>query len=440
MEIAIKNVLDDKLRKDFQLNIPSQLISQKINDYINKIQPEFELEGFNKGQVPFDKIKQQYGKTIMAEQSDLIVSQVVNKIVNDNNYKIASYPKIEFKTFEEGKDINLVASFELFPAIPEIDLNKITLNKYILELSEEELDEMFYNSIKSKFDWVAQDQDYISNFGDIVEINYNGKINNKEFEGSSDKNYRLELGSKTFIDNFEDQLVGKITGEKINVKVTYPNDYFRPELANQVAIFEVEILSILKANKAVINDEFVAKNTDFDNIEEFKDNLYSQTISTYDLTCRAIFKKELFDYLDYSYNIDLPIGLVNEQTNFLKNITKQSDQQSTKSIEQRLNDLKLSQRMVRCGLILADIANKNGIEVTEDDVTNEIDNIVNMYPDQKDQILEMYSKNQDSIRQLQGAILEEKTVNFILDKVNIVDIPVSTKQVDRLWFDISNNK
>jgi trigger factor len=143
MEIAIKNILDDRLRKDFQMNIPSQLISQKINDYINKIQPEFELEGFNKGQVPFDKIKQQYGKTIMAEQSDLIVSQVVNKIVNDNNYKIASYPKIEFKTFEEGKDINLVASFELFPAIPEIDLNKITLNKYILELSEEELDEMF---------------------------------------------------------------------------------------------------------------------------------------------------------------------------------------------------------------------------------------------------------------------------------------------------------
>ncbi|MFZ9470506.1 MAG: hypothetical protein ACO26G_05615, partial [Rickettsiales bacterium] len=109
------------------------------------------------------------------------------------------------------------------------------------------------------------------------------------------------------------------------------------------------------------------------------------------------------------------------------------------SVEGRLKNLKLSQRMVRCGLILAEIANLNNISVSKEDVDNEIENIVNLYPEQKDEVLKMYNTNKQAVQQLQGAILEEKTVNFILSNINTVTIPVTTKQVDRLWFDITNN-
>ncbi|MFM6973160.1 MAG: hypothetical protein ACKOXJ_06100, partial [Alphaproteobacteria bacterium] len=156
--------------------------------------------------------------------------------------------------------------------------------------------------------------------------------------------------------------------------------------------------------------------------------------------CRAIFKKELFDYLDSAYNIELPVGLVNEQTSFLKNIPGQQNMVTNDdSVEGRLKNLKLSQRMVRCGLILAEIANLNNISVTQEDVDNEIENLVNIYPEQKEEVLKMYNNNNQAVQQLQGAILEEKTVNFILSNINTVTIPVTTKQVDRLWFDITNN-
>ncbi|MBM3590700.1 MAG: hypothetical protein FJX30_04955, partial [Alphaproteobacteria bacterium] len=108
------------------------------------------------------------------------------------------------------------------------------------------------------------------------------------------------------------------------------------------------------------------------------------------------------------------------------------------SVDDRLKNLKLSQRMVRCGLILADIANKNNITVSEEEIENEIENLTQMHPDQADQILQTYNDSKSS-QQLQGAILEEKTVNFILDQINVIDIAVTPKQVDRLWFDISNN-
>ncbi|MFZ9470782.1 MAG: trigger factor, partial [Rickettsiales bacterium] len=320
MEIAIKNILNDKYRKDFQLNIPAQLLNQKINEYLAKIQPEFSMNGYEKGQVPLQTIKEKYGKTIMAEQSDLLISEAISQIVNDNKYKVASYPKIAFKSFEEGKDVNIIASFELFPAIPQIELSKISMNKYQVEVSEEELDEMADKFIKSKLNWQKQDSIYLSNFGDIVVINYHGNINGNSFEGGDGENYRLELGSQTFIDNFEEQLVGKISGQKVQVHVTFPSDYFRPQLSNQKAVFDVEILEILKADHPVLDSAFIKEVTGYEDIEDLKDALYDQAIFSYDATCRAIFKKELFDYLDSAYNIELPVGLVNEQTNFLKNI------------------------------------------------------------------------------------------------------------------------
>ena len=420
MEIAIKNVLDDKLRKDFQLNIPSQLINQKINEHITKIQPEFSMEGFVKGQVPTETIREKYGKSIMAEQSDILISDVINKIVNDNKYKIASYPKIEFKTFEEGKDLSLVASFEIFPSMPEVELSKISLNKYQVEFSEEELEELAIKTLKAKLNFVKQDSIYLANYGDIVVINYNGTISGQSFEGGNGSSFELELGSKTFVDNFEEQLIGKMTNEKVSVNVTFPADYFRPNLAGKNANFAVEIVSILKPENQQLDNDFIQNATGYKDIEELKDAVFDQMNVNYSATCRAIFKKELFDYLDSFYKIELPVGLVNEQSKFLKEMTgANANKEEVVSTESKLKSLKLSQRMVRCGLILADIASKNGIQVSNEDVDQEIKNIIGQYPEQEAQILEMYNKNPQAIQQIQGAILEEKTIDFILQKINI---------------------
>ena len=182
---------------------------------------------------------------------------------------------------------------------------------------------------------------------------------------------------KTFVDNFEEQLVGKISGEKVNVKVNFPADYFRPALASKSAVFAVEIVSIFKLENKKLDNEFIKTATGFEDIEDLKDDIFDQMNINYSTTCRAIFKKELFDYLDSFYKIELPVGLVNEQTKFLKEMTgNQAQEASTLSTEAKLKSLKLSQRMVRCGLILADIAAKNGIQVLSEDVDQEIKNII----------------------------------------------------------------
>jgi len=437
MEIAITNVLNDKLRKDFQLNIPSQIVSNKIQEHINKILPEFTLEGYNKGQVPIDVIKEKFGKTFMAEQTDILISETLAKIIDDNKYKLVTTPKIDFKTFEEGKNVELTATFEIFPDMPEVELKNIKLPIYKAEITDTEIDEAVQRTLRSAMNWVNQGADYQAQIGDITIINYTGTIDGKTFEGADGKDFRLELGTKTFIDNFEEQLVGKTIGQKTQISVSFPDDYFRPALSNKKAIFVVEITGILKAENVNFDNDFIAKTTGFEDIEDLQEAIFNRMNFDYSNTCRAIFKKDLFDYLDANYKIDMPAGLVNEQTNFLKNMNNQNN--ALKKASDPEKELKLSQRMVRCGLILADIASKNGVQVTQEEVDNEIKNMVDFYPDQKDEILKNYKNNQQAFQQLVGAILEEKAVNFILNQIQIEEVIVSTKQIDRMWFDISNN-
>ena len=282
---------------------------------------------------------------------------------------------------------------------------------------------MAIKTLKSKLNKVVQDDIYLANYGDIVVINYSGTINGQAFEGSNGENFELELGSKTFVDNFEEQLVGRMTGEEIDVKVNFPADYFRPALAGKSAVFAVEILSISKLENQALDNEFIKKTTGLEDIEEMKDDIFDQMNVNYSTTCRAIFKKELFDYLDSFYKIELPVGLVNEQSKFLKEMTgTTANKEEVVSTESRLKSLKLSQRMVRCGLILADIASKNGIQVSNEDVDQEIKNIIGQYPEQEAQILEMYNKNPQAIQQIQGAIGKKK--------ITYDELPFSASQKD----------
>ena len=175
MEVKIKNIVDKKLKKDYQIIVPFSSIELKINDSVAKIKKNINLKGFRKGHVPNDVIKQKYGTSIMADESDKIISDQINKIVKDNNFKLALQPKIDVKTFEDGKDVELTASFEIFPEIPEIDLNKIKIVKKEFEVTEKEIEEAI-NNITKYFRKLNKQEDpnHKTKLGDFVNIDYIG--------------------------------------------------------------------------------------------------------------------------------------------------------------------------------------------------------------------------------------------------------------------------
>ncbi len=447
MEVQIKNIYDKKLKKDYQIIVPNQMIEERINAYVAKIRGNFSLKGFRKGKVPIEVIKEKYGNSIMADESDKIINEAIKKIVNDNNFKLALTPKIDIKIFELGKDVELAVVMEIYPQVPEIELNKIKITKRDAEITVADLDEAMKKMLKFYRKWNKQDASYKAKIGDSVNIDYVGKIDKKEFEGGAAKAYQLELGSKNFIDNFEEQLVGKKAGDETRVKVKFPKEYHKEEFAGKAAEFDVKVNEVLTAEMPEISDEFIKNNFGLESKQKLEEAVKKQIEGSYQNVARNLFKKELFDFLNKKHDFELPIGLVEEQLasvwaeveeEIKTNPNKfKNDKEKEKAKEKKRE---VAARMIRCGMILADLAQKNKVEVTSDDINQEIGKILSRFPNQEKAVLEYYQKNSHAVQQLKGSIVEEKTIDFILSQPNLERKKISLKELDKLWSKASESE
>ncbi len=440
MEVQIKNTYDKKLKKDFHVTVPYKMIETRIDNYIAKVRGNFSLKGFRKGQVPVDVIKEKYGQSIMADEADKIISETLQKIVKDNNLKLAMSPKIDIKTFENGKDVEFTAVMELYPQVPDIDLNKIKIVKREVEVTSADIDESIKKLLKFYRKWNKQDASCKAKLGDSVNIDYVGKIDKQEFEGGTAKGYQLELGSKTFIDDFEEQLVGKRAGDEVRVKVKFPKEYHKAEYAGKAAEFEVKINEVLTAEMPEISDQFIKDNFGLENKAKLEEAVKAQVEDSYESMSRNLFKKEFFDFVNKKHDFDLPAGLVEEQLKNLwaeveeelkTNPTKfKNDKEKEKAREKKRE---MAERMIRCGMILSDLAQKNKIEVTNDDINKELGKILARFPNQEKAVLEYYQKSSGAVQQLKGSILEEKTIDFIISQPFLEKKKASLKEFDKIW-------
>lgn len=440
MAAQIKNIVDKKLKKEYQITIPYSEIEQKISDYIAKIRGTFSLKGFRKGQVPVEVIKEKYGQSIMAEESDKIISETIKKIIKDNNLKLAMAPKIDVKTFVEKQDVVFTAAVELYPEVPEVELNKIKITKREAEISAADMDEAINKLLKFYRKWNSQDASYKAKKGDSVNIDYVGKIDKKEFEGGAAKGYQLDLGSKSFIDDFEEQLIGKRAGDEVKVKVKFPKEYHNAEYAGKAAEFDVKVNEVLIAEMPEINDEFIKGNFGIENKEKLHEAVKKQVEDNYENIGRNLFKKELFDFLNKKYDFELPTGLVEEQLNNIwaeveEEIKNNPNKFKNDKEKEKAKDKKreTAERMIRCGMILSELAQKNKVEVTNDDINKEFGKIITRFQGQEKAVMEYYQKNPDAVQQLKGSIIEEKTVDFIINQPAIEKKKTSLKDFDKLW-------
>lgn len=434
MEVAIKNTYDKKLKKDYHITIPHEIIDRHINSYIEKIRDTFSLKGFRKGMVPPDVIKEKYGQSIMAKEADKIISDTLKKIVDENKLKLALSPQIDIKIFENGKNIELTAVLELYPQVPEVELNKVKITKRDVEIASSDIDDALNKMLKFYRKWDKQDANYKAKLGDAVNIDYTGRIDKVEFEGGSAVGHQLELGTNSFIGDFEKQLVGKKAGDETRVKVQFPPEYHKAEYAGKLAEFNVKINGVLTGQIPEITDEFVKNTFGMESREKLTAAVNKQISDSYENMSRTLFKQELLDFLNKKYDFELPVGLVNEQLNQLwteveENKFKEEKEKKKAKEKKRA----LAQRMIRCGMILSKFAQKNKIEVTNDDIKKELGKVLARLPGQEKAIVEYYQKDQSAVQQLRNFILEEKAVDFVLNQSGLEKKKITLKEFDKIW-------
>ena len=432
----IKKISDKNLELEYEIIVPLDEFNQEINKELEKQQKTLKIDGFRKGKVPLNVIKNKYSALVLSETAENLVEKTINQIIDENKYNLISRPKIEVKVLEMGKDFEFKATLNLFPEIPEIKYEKIKLKKQVAEVNDEEINKAKERILKNFSKWTEQDKDYVSKNGDKVKIDFLGKLKGEPFEGGKAENYELELGSKSFIDTFEDQLIGKKAGDEVEVKVTFPKNYHSEKLAGQPATFDVKIHSVSTAEKQELTDEFVKENLGLESVEKLNEAINKELTSLYTKTTKNKLKDDVFEWLKKNVKVELPKNIVEEEFNRqwaqvekeLKNNPnkfkddKEKDKKK-KEVEQNAED------SIKLGLILSEIGKKNNIQVQEAEVIEEIRQRAAAMPGQEQMIVDFYLKNKPALNQITGSLLEDKVIDFIASKANTEEVKLTPEEL-----------
>ena len=434
----------DGLKREFKVVVPASELDARLNDRLTQLKDRVQLRGFRPGKVPVTHLKKVYGRGVMAETIEEVVRETNAKIVTDHGLKLAMDPKItmpesqsEIEGIIAGKsDLAYTVALEVVPPIALADFKQIALERPVAEVTDAEVDESVGKIAEQNRPFAAKPEGGKVEKGDRVLVKFTGTIDGQAFEGGSGDDIPVNVGSNTFIPGFEDQLIGMAAGETRNVNVTFPTNYLAPNLAGKDAVFEVTAKSIEAPGTVEVNDEF-AKSLGLESLEKLKGAVKDRLTREHSAATRRKVKRVLLDELDKLHKFAPPPTLVDEE---FKNVwgTVMSDLQTqnrtfadegTTEEKAREEYRTIADRRVRLGLVLAEIGEKNGIKVTDDEMTRAIVEQARQYPGREQEVWDHYRRNPNAVATLRAPIYEEKVVDFVLELATVTDKPVSREEL-----------
>jgi len=442
--MAITQTLSDGLKREFEVVITDNEINKLVNVKLENIAKEVNLPGFRPGKVPISVVKNRFGKQILGEVVRESVDSLTKETIEKNNLIPSSQPKVEIVSFEEGQDLKAKLSVEIMPEIEIPDLSKLDITKPVVKVSEKEIDEAVEKIARENIGTKTVTEKRPAKTGDTVVIDFLGKIDDVPFEGGEAKGHNLKLGSNSFIPGFEDGLVGCSIGKKVNINVTFPEDYQASNLAGKNAVFETTINEIKEDNDLLINDDF-AKNLGMEDLNALKKAVSEQMNKQHDIASRDKSKRQILDLLADAVSFELPETLEKEEYNSIckamnPNAKPEKMDASNEdapepqvdegmSDEEKIDASEIAQRRVRLGLLLSEIGRKNNIKVEEEDTRKAMMQEIQKYPGQEKQVMDYFKNNPEAQQQLSGPIFEDKIIDFILELANVKEKTVSVEEL-----------
>jgi len=428
--MQVTEINADGLKREFKVVVPAGQLEARTETRLAEIAREVRLPGFRPGKVPMKIVRQKYGASIMGEVLEAAVNEGTGSAIQEKGLKPAMQPKVEITSYAEGKDLEFTVALEVLPEITAMDFATISLEREKAEAPEDEVADTL-NRIAERHEG-SETVERASKAGDMVVIDFVGKKDGVAFPGGSAEGYSLKLGSNTFIPGFEDQLVGKKAGASVVVDVTFPEGYGNEELAGKPAQFDVTVHEVRATKPAAVDDE-LAKKVGMDSVDALKQAIKDEIIREMDTLSRSKLKRALLDVLAAKHDFQVPEGMVEQE---FEAIWKQVEQDKEagrldpsdagKDDDTLKADYRaLSERRVRLGLLLADVGQKNSVQVTQDDLNKALVDEARRFPGQEHLVFQYYKSNPDALNSLRAPIFEDKVVDFILELAKVADKSVS---------------
>jgi len=427
MKIEVQN--KKGLKTILSIVIDKQIIQEKLEKRLSELQSEVSLKGFRPGKVPPTVIKSQFGKAIYGEVIDKILHESSNKALKEKKIKAAGQPKIDLKTFGEGKDLNYTIEVNSLPEVNLAAFEKYTANEYLLKIDNKLVDEKIEDIAKNNKTF--SDKNEKSKKGDLVIFNYSGSVNGEKFEGSEGKNTRLEIGKDLFLKGFDEKLIGVKKEENKTIEVNLPENYPNKELANKKAKFECKIINIQKASEPKIDDTF-AKNMGAKDLTDLKSLIEKQISTQYKQALDSITKKEILDQIEKLHKIELPKNLVEQEIHVMTHQLKKDEVDKHKA-----KNLKIAESRIKLGLILNEYGEKNNLKISDEEVQREVQKQIKGMPGQEKMVLDYYQKNPSATQSLKGALYEEKILSLFKSKIKLKKKSISVTEAEKIISDFN---
>jgi len=424
--MQVTETLSEGLKREFQMTITAAEIDAAVEDRLKEMAPTVNLPGFRPGKAPVKILRQRFGKAVLGEAIDQKVREGMQSAFEDRELTPALEPELDFDEYKDGEDLNFKVKAEILPEIEPIDFSTVELVQLDVVPPEEDIEAELNRFAEAMRETRDVEEARPAKDGDVVEIDFVGKVDGEEFAGGSAEGYQLELGAGAFIPGFEEQLVGVSPGEQKTVEVTFPEDYGAENLAGKPAQFDVTVKSLKEKTDATLDDE-LAKKVGFDDLDALKAQVSERIAGQYAQAARAKTKRELFDKLDEAHTFEAPATLIEREFESIWGEVKQQlEGENADEVREGKTDEELeaeyrglASRRVRLGLLLAEIGKRNNIEIGQDDLRQAMQAQAANFPGQEQLVYDYYQKNPEALGQLQAPILEEKVVDFILELAKV---------------------
>ena len=436
--MQVTEISNDGLKREFKVTIQSSDIQTKVDHRLEELGRTVNLPGFRPGKVPMPVLRKRFGTSVMGEVLERAVSDSSYQAMGERGLRPAMQPKIEITSFAEGKDLEYKMAVELLPEIKPMDFKELTLERLKVEPSEAEVTKAIERLAEAGRQTEKVSEDRATAKGDVLLIDFVGKVDGKEFAGGAAKDHKLELGSNQFIAGFEDQLIGHKPGTTTDINVTFPKEYGNAELAGKPAVFTVTVREIHRKLPVTV-DEALAKKIGFEDLPSLRKAVDEQIGKEFARAARARLKRQLLDKLAEKHSFTVPQGMVDiEFENIWKSVEearKRGDDDPTikgKSDDQLKADFKgISERRVRLGLLLSEVGRVNNLQVSEEEVNRSLIEEARRFPGQERKIIEYYRSQPEALAQLRAPLFEDKVVDFILEMASVTEKSVTPEELTR---------
>jgi trigger factor len=418
------------LGRKLSIEVPATVVSSTMNAFFNGVQKDVELKGFRKGKAPIAMIKNIYGDRVKMDVTQELLKMGFSKGIQEHNLDPVDYPEFEFDEVVEGKDFNFSANFEVRPQVELKTYEGLEIEKEIFAVDPKELDSILENIRNSRASSEDVTELRSAQKGDIAVIDFKGMIDGQPLERGDGTDHPLELGSKSFIDGFEDGIIGMTVGQTKTLKLNFPENY-HADLSGKAVEFEVTLKKLRTKVLPELNDEFVTNMTGAPGkLEDLKNNIRKDLEDRQNKKTEEQLKENLLKKLISLNELEIPQSLVREQKKLLvQDMQKQmaNDGMSEADYEQYKDKWdadfeKTARQMIHVAYLIDAIAEREKLHCTKEDIETKFDEYAKQTGIELARIREFYSKA-ESMNRLVHKITEEKVIGFLLGKSKIKEVP-----------------